>query len=372
MRVLINTLSVGSLSGQHVVYGFMSQITRWCRGEHEFLFLHYESSPPPESVRGDNTSTVPVDDKLAHWFRRSVWEMAHLPKLVRRNAIDLVLCPSGGVLPTLRVPQVVLAQNPWCFIRSVHHGSGQRSKAWFQRRAYRRAFQSAALMVYISEYLRSLYRDDAGRIREAPSQIAHVALDQSTHDSARRMRAAVPKQNNLILSVSAMARWKGASTLVKALKGVRDAGVDATLRLVGPWPDASYETEVRHTIAQLGLQPHVTITGQVSRDELHRHYAQARVFSLMSQCESFGIPAAEAQAFGTPVVVSRNCAMPEVCGRGGVYGDAGDVAWASEALRRMLTDNDYWQTYSQAAIDNSQRFQWQDCAKPLMSMFSLA
>ncbi len=29
MRVLVNGLSIGSLSGAHVVYGFLSQVTRW-------------------------------------------------------------------------------------------------------------------------------------------------------------------------------------------------------------------------------------------------------------------------------------------------------------------------------------------------------
>ena len=372
LRVLVNCLSITALSGRHVVYGFMSQLTEWTQGEHEFVFLHYRSHPIPDELNRPNVSTVEVDDRYLNWAIRTAWESVELPRLVRRLGINIVFCPSGATSPSVKVPQVVLAQNPWCFVRQVHNGRLERLKALLQRRAYRRSFGSADLMIYISDFLRSLYRESAAGIPEGRSEIAHVALDDATHESAARLRGEIAKVPNLIVSVSAMARWKGAHTLVSALSRVRNDGVDAKLRLVGPWPESAYEHEIREQIQRLRLSDAVTITGKVTKEELHRHYAEARVFALMSECESFGIPAAEAQAFGTPAIVSNNCAMPEVCGDGGVYGDADDCEWAAAAISRLIVDNDAWQASSAAATSNSMKYTWQRCSKPLMSMFAVS
>ena len=115
----------------------------------------------------------------------------------------------------------------------------------------------------------------------------------------------------------------------------------------------------------------VEITGRVSRDELYRHYSEAKVFCLMSACESFGIPAAEAQAFGTPVVASQDCAIPEVCAGAGLFGPSGDVAWTANALTQMLSDDTVWQRSSQTAIDNARVLRWDRCAQPLLNMFQV-
>ena len=88
----------------------------------------------------------------------------------------------------------------------------------------------------------------------------------------------------------------------------------------------------------------------------------------MSQCESFGIPSAEAQAFGTPVVTSNCCAMPEVCGEGGMYAPPGDVEQVADALQQLLTDRGLWDRTSIAARENSRRFVWDEQAGVLFSL----
>jgi glycosyltransferase involved in cell wall biosynthesis len=91
----------------------------------------------------------------------------------------------------------------------------------------------------------------------------------------------------------------------------------------------------------------------------------------MSRCESFGIPAVEAQAFGTPVVGSNVCAMPEVCGDGGVFGAPEDVPATANLLQRLLTDSADWQDFSDAARRNAAKYQWSECSRPLLSLFEM-
>ena len=48
------TLSIGHLSGRHVVYGVLRQIAEWTRHEHELLIVGYESSPRPDDISGEH------------------------------------------------------------------------------------------------------------------------------------------------------------------------------------------------------------------------------------------------------------------------------------------------------------------------------
>ena len=93
--------------------------------------------------------------------------------------------------------------------------------------------------------------------------------------------------------------------------------------------------------------------------------------ALPSRCESFGIPAVEAQAFGTPVIGSSTTAMAEIGGGGGEYCDPGDLSALTDLLVRQLTDREHWRNLSDKARVNAAKYRWEECSRPLMQMFEL-
>lgn len=364
MRLLVNTLSIGSMSGNHVVYGFLRPYHRQTKHEHQLVVLHYEGSPPPEDLTGQGVETISVPDRYRNWAVRTMWEAAKLPGIVRGDGADVMLTVSGALSPRCPVPQAVLCQNPWCYRPIVHRNSKERMKARLQRIGYRKAFQNAALMIYISGHLRDLYRSDNQGRPEADSEVAYVGLNEATYAAAEEHRN-LQREPFSILSVSAMASWKGAHTLVDAVEILRKRDIPAKLRLVGPWPDASYEEQIRQQIRSKRLDDAVEILGRVSDEELHRQYASNQVFALMSHCESYGIPSAEAMAFGTPVVSTTCCAISEVCATAGDFGPVEDPVWTADALSSVLTDRQHWEELSCNARQRAQSLTWENCVRPL-------
>jgi len=277
--------------------------------------------------------------------------------------------PSGTVVPLLRVPQVSFAQNPWCLVAGLPRTAVGRGKAAAQRLAYRRAMHETALMIFNSEYMRRAYRENAG-FAERRSLVVYQAINDETHAAAERVRQeGVPRQPCRIVSVSAMAPHKNVETLLAAVARVAVHAPEVELALVGAWPDAAYRRRMERLAADLGIAQRIQWTGHVEPTDLHRLYAQARVFCLMSRCESFGIPAVEAQAFGTPVVSSDCCAIPEVCGGGGVFVPPTEIEQTAAALLRLLTDDAAWAGFSVLAVRNAARFRWEICSPPLLGMF---
>lgn len=371
MRILVNALSATHLSGHYVLYGHVRQLATWSQGEHEFLVL----APPRDLANRpelpDNVTFVEAPRVACRSGLRSAWETCILPSMLRRLGAQLYFTPAGTVLPRSPVPQVSLAQNPWCLTDAVPKSSSQWIKAAFQRSAYRRAQRTAALMVYNSNYMRELYCAAAGP-RSKPSLVAYQALDDATHQAACEAIGQIERRPDTVLAVSVMAKWKGADTLVMAIGQLNARGLPVRLRLVGPWPDRAYEQRVRQLVAGTGLQNQVTITGLVDNESLYREFASARVFALPSRCESFGIPALQAQAFGTPVVGSNTTAMAEVGGDGGLYGPPDDPVSVADQIEQLLSDKVKWSIVSAAARANVERFRWESCSLPLTQMFTLA
>ena len=371
MKVLVNALSVSNMSGRHVLLGHLSQLSRWTRGQHEYYVLHHHRNSDLCRDLGENVRWVNCPPYTSRWASRAVWERIALPHLVTSLKIDFVFMPSGTVAHGCPVPQISFAQNPWCLVKGIGRTPSDVPKAAIQRREYRVAMREAAMMVFNSEYMRSAYRENAD-FEERYSEIVYQGIDNTTLESAAHIAPAIKKDPYSILSVSAMAPHKGVDTVIKALERlIRQYRLPVRLSLVGPWPDDRYERKMRNLISELRLQDSVKIAGFVSRERLHQYYAESGIFCLMSQCESFGIPAVEAQAFGTPVVSSNCCAIPEVCGEGGVYCDHDDIEGVSSALSTLLTDEREWKRVSAAAVVNASRFRWDICSMPLLNMFKV-
>jgi glycosyltransferase involved in cell wall biosynthesis len=367
MHLLVNTLSIGSMSGEHVVYGFLRPVLAAMGAEHRATLLHCASQPPPDDIAAlPGVGKLAVSDRLRSWAPRAAWEIARLPGLVKRLEADRVLNVSGAITPFLAIPQVSLAMNPWCYIPSARRGAAQAFKAWAQRRGHRYAFRHAEHMVYISDHLRALYRQANQDLaeREAPSTVAYVGLDDALHRRVAEF-ADLPRKPLSILSVSAFAAWKGVATMVDAVHLLRQRGIAATLDLAGPWPDPGHREAIEAQVGRLGLGGVVTIHGKVDVESLHRLYATHQVYCLMSSSESFGIPAAEAMAFGTPVVATECCAIAEVCERAGLFGPPGDAAWTARALQSLLTDGAAWRELSDTARGKAARLTWDSCSRSL-------
>lgn len=368
MRLLVNALSVSSLSGEHVLFGHLQKVSEWTRDRHEYVVLHQPGAAPEDRQFPPNVEFFDAPDSTRKWHTRTAWESFRLPGLMKRKSIEAYFSPSGTILASSPVPQFTLAQNPWCLVDAVPKSKFEQAKARLQRASYRKAYLAADGIFFNSKYMQSEYHALANGSSALRGELCYQGIDDSIHEAGAKYHGRAERTPHSIVSVSVMARWKGAETLVEAVSLLRSRGVPATAQLIGPWPDLEYRGTIEALIDRLQLRDCVTIAGKVSRDDLWQAYANARVFCLMSKCESFGIPAVEAQAFGTPVVGSNVCAMPEIGGAGGDFGPPRNGETTAELLQKMLVDNEYWQQKSAASIQNVKRFRWDACSRPLLRM----
>jgi glycosyltransferase involved in cell wall biosynthesis len=142
----------------------------------------------------------------------------------------------------------------------------------------------------------------------------------------------------LLAMASADAPMKGIATLLEAFAKLRTERADLELHLVSkPRPGGRTERLVR----SLGVEEHVHFVHGVSDTELVALMGSAEIACVPSLYEGFSLPTAELMACGTPLVVSRAGAIPEVVGPDGECADLvtpGDVGELARALVDLLDD----------------------------------
>jgi glycosyltransferase involved in cell wall biosynthesis len=107
----------------------------------------------------------------------------------------------------------------------------------------------------------------------------------------------------------------------------------------------------------------------VPDEDLARFYCEAKAVVYASLYEGFGLPALEAMASGTPVIVSESSSLPEVTGDSALKVDPLDERAICEAMVRLVDDNALWQTLAERGLARARRFSWRHCAERTRAVY---
>jgi glycosyltransferase involved in cell wall biosynthesis len=107
----------------------------------------------------------------------------------------------------------------------------------------------------------------------------------------------------------------------------------------------------------------VRFLGYVDDETLAGLYANATLFVLPSREEGFGLPALEAMASGTPVLVSDGGALPEVVGEAGMIFCLSNPDGLTSALKECLSSAGLRSTLKEKGLARAMKFSWQATAE---------
>lgn len=116
-------------------------------------------------------------------------------------------------------------------------------------------------------------------------------------------------------------------------------------------------------------RPKVQWIRGVGMDALPALYNGARLLVLPSFHEGFGLPALEAMACGTPVVVAQRGGIPEVVGSAGVYIDPDDSASIADGIGRILADSALADQLRQDGLAQAAKFSWAHTARIALDVY---
>jgi glycosyltransferase involved in cell wall biosynthesis len=115
----------------------------------------------------------------------------------------------------------------------------------------------------------------------------------------------------LVLFLGRIHFKKGLDLLAHAWAHIAPKSLDTHLVLAGPDSEDTQDTLSRQLTA-LGLSQRVTFTGMLSQDVKWSALAASECFVLPSYSEGLSVSVLEAMSAGLPVIVTKQCNLPEV------------------------------------------------------------
>lgn len=211
----------------------------------------------------------------------------------------------------LGLPLVTTIHHPISVDRRLELAAAEGARRLSLRRWYGFVRMQARVARYLDPILtvsRSSAADITRDFRVRPSRVRIVPLGVDTRHFRPREGARVPGQ--IVTIASADAALKGVPTLLRAVAKLATER-DVRLTIVGRLTEGG---PTERLIGELSLSDRVRFVSGIDDDELGALLASAEVAVVPSLYEGFSLPAVEAMACATPLVVSRAGALPEVVG----------------------------------------------------------
>jgi alpha-1,3-mannosyltransferase len=250
----------------------------------------------------DNDTTLPGDDlvegirvrRIPYWgFKRlfiAPTVLHYLPEydVVHIHNLDFFSDYLIMTKPLHNKPVVV----------STHGGFFHTSRMALFKKIYFHTL-TPLFLSHANEVVASSAHDYDIFVRSVPK----IKLIENAVDFGQLSNVVKDINSGLMLYVGRLAENKHVDNLIRCLVKVRKVVPQAQLALVGPDIDNMKKTLLKLS-QNLGVADAITITGQVSGDDLAAWMARAHIFVSASEYEGFGISVLEAMSTGTVPVVN--------------------------------------------------------------------
>ncbi|MBI4242393.1 MAG: glycosyltransferase family 4 protein [Candidatus Rokubacteria bacterium] len=245
------------------------------------------------------------------------------------------------------------------------------SYPWFTMLGHRLSLGAIARVSRVITPSESARRDLLRLTRCRPERVRVVPLGVSGH--FRPPAAPCPDRAPgaagrpaRILHVGHCGPYKNIETILRTIPAIaRRLGERVLFTKVGD----PFTRPQRALIARLGIDGQVEHLGKVPLERLPQVYAGADLLLMPSFDEGFGLPALEAMACGTPVVVSDRGSLPEVVGDAGLLIPPDDIEALAGAVERVLTDRALTADLRGRGLERARAFTWERTARATLEVY---
>jgi 1,2-diacylglycerol 3-alpha-glucosyltransferase len=182
-----------------------------------------------------------------------------------------------------------------------------------------------------------------------------------------RHRLGIPAGQRIMLYVGRIAREKNLPTLFSMAAEVMKTHPEVRLWLVG---DGPYRAEATAMARELGIGDRVNFVGFVPREQVDRYYAAADLFVFSSITETQGLVVQEAMTYGLPAiaVIGGGASAAIQQGENGFVAK-NDVADFTQAVLRVLEDDDLYARLSEGAARTVRSYTTADMARAVLDVY---
>ena len=269
-----------------------------------------------------------------------------LARLIRRERPDILHTHTAKAGTVGRVAAILAGKHKPPIVVHTFHGHVLRGyfgplRSWFFRMLERWLAAHTTALIAVSPQV----RDDLVALGVAPAERfavirlgvelgERIAPEKNGRAESRRYLG-IPEERFAVGWIGRMTAVKRTDDVLVAFKGLRDAGVEAMLCMVGDGPDRPHLEQRAH---ELGLMRDTLFLGY--QEDVAPFYAAFDALVLPSSNEGTPVSVIEALAAGRPVVATRVGGVPDVVQEGvdGFLVDPGATDDLADRLAQLARD----------------------------------
>lgn len=241
-----------------------------------------------------------------------------------------------------------------------------------QRRWVARAVERIDRIVTVSETTRrdlvNLFPQAEGKSVVIPPGVEERYFAEWGRRDEQRVRDRYSLAGRYVLTLGSFHPRKNLPALVEGYDRFRSRHPDrVTLLLAGRGGRDS--SRLLSRVLRSPFRQDILLAGYVPWEDLPALYAGADLLVFPSRYEGFGIPALEAMAVGTPVLVSDLPVFREVCRDAALFFDPRDPDSLAEGIARSLQEEPDRAQRLRRGAGMAREFRWEASARRLRDLF---
>jgi glycosyltransferase involved in cell wall biosynthesis len=300
---------------------------------------------------------------------RILWEHTQLPRIARRQELDVLHCPTY-ICPLCRmsVPCVVTIHDTiaidhpeWCKWTNALYFN------LFMKAAAKKASRVISVSKCTANDLKRNFDLPCSKIRIIYSGIDGIFKKNTSPSRQSEVKVRYNLPERYILYVGNIEPKKNIWTLLCVQRELQKKGLPHRLVIVGK---RSWGVKVElNEISKEITSNNIVLVGYVDRRDLPFVYQMADVFVFPSLYEGFGFPPLEAMACGTPVVSSSKGALGETVMDAALIVEPHSIQQIAQAVLSVIMDSSLRERHIRMGIRQSSMFNWERTARETLSIY---
>jgi len=330
---------------------------------------------------GEELNRIPSSDNfrvVSKGGSYPIWEQFHLPKMIKKEGIELLHCTSNTAPIRLEVPLIVTVHDLIYFethpFMAVGYSPYQRFGNYYRRWVVSRILESARRILTVSQFELSNFVRMFPDLPEGKVQVIYNSIGShfqpiSDEDELNRVRERYQLPARFIIMLGNTDPKKNTANAVRSF--VRSIPqIDPSIQLVLGDLNSRVIESWLSSEERAQAQNRIHFTGYIDNLDLPAILSMADLLYYPSKRESFGIPILEGMASGCPVISSNTSSMPEIGGSAARYVNPEDVEHMHAVLVELINNEPLRREMRESGLIRARDFSKEHIALQLLEQYT--